>query len=67
MSSTEPIRLQKYLADSGLCSRRAAEALIAQGEVWVNSVVATLGQKVTPGVDRITASGKTFAPPCSRV
>lgn len=58
MSSTEPIRLQKYLADSGLCSRRAAEALIAQGEVWVNSVVATLGQKVTPGVDRITASGK---------
>lgn len=58
MSSTEPIRLQKYLADSGLCSRRAAEALIAQGEVWVNSVVATLGQKVTPGVDRVTASGK---------
>ena len=59
MSSTEPIRLQKYLADSGLCSRRAAEALIAQGEVWVNGVIATLGQKVTPGVDRVTASGKS--------
>lgn len=58
MSSAEPIRLQKYLADSGLCSRRAAEALIAQGEVWVNGAVATLGQKVTPGVDRVTASGK---------
>jgi len=59
MSSTETIRLQKYLADSGLCSRRAAEALIAQGEVWVNGVIATLGQKVTPGVDRVTASGKS--------
>lgn len=58
MSSTEPIRLQKYIADAGVCSRRAAEALIAQGEVWVNSVVATLGQKVVPGVDRVTVSGK---------
>jgi 23S rRNA pseudouridine2605 synthase len=58
MSSSEPVRLQKYLADSGLCSRRAAEALIAQGEVWVNGAVATLGQKVTPGVDKVTASGK---------
>ena len=59
MSSSEPVRLQKYLADSGLCSRRAAEALIAQGEVWVNGAVATLGQKVTPGVDKVTASGKS--------
>ncbi len=33
----EPIRLQKYLADAGICSRRAAEALIVAGEVWVNS------------------------------
>ncbi len=58
MSSAEPIRLQKYIADAGLCSRRAAEALIAQGEVWVNSKVATLGQKVVPGADKVTVSGK---------
>ncbi len=58
MSSPEPIRLQKYLADAGICSRRAAEALIAQGEVWVNGVAATLGQKITPGVDRVTTGGK---------
>lgn len=56
---SEPIRLQKYLADAGVCSRRAAEALIAQGEVWVNGEPATLGQKVTPGVDRITTGGKS--------
>jgi 23S rRNA pseudouridine2605 synthase len=58
MPPSEPIRLQKYLADAGICSRRAAEALIAQGEVWVNGNVATLGQKVTPGVDRVTTGGK---------
>lgn len=54
----EPIRIQKYLADAGVCSRRAAEALVAQGEVWVNGAAATLGQKVTPGVDKVTVSGK---------
>ncbi len=55
----ESIRVQKFIADSGLCSRRAAEALIAQGEVWVNSSPATLGQKITPGVDKVTVSGKS--------
>jgi 23S rRNA pseudouridine2605 synthase len=58
MLAAEPVRLQKYLADSGICSRRAAEALIAQGEVWVNGSPATAGQKITPGVDRITTGGK---------
>lgn len=56
--SLAPIRLQKYLADAGICSRRAAEALIAQGEVWVNGEPASLGQKITPGVDRVTTGGK---------
>ena len=58
MASAEPIRVQKFIADAGVCSRRAAEALIAQGEVWVNGIAATLGQKITPGVDRVTVSGK---------
>lgn len=55
----EPIRLQKFIADAGVCSRRAAEALIAQGEVWVNGTAAKLGQKITPGVDKVTVSGKS--------
>lgn len=59
MPSSEPVRLQKFLADAGICSRRAAEALIAQGQVWVNGAPATLGQKVTPGVDRVTTGGKS--------
>src|SRR5688572_5975075 len=57
MSSLEPIRLQKFIAEAGVCSRRAAEALIAQGEVWVNGKAASLGQKITPGVDKVTVSG----------
>jgi len=52
------LRLQKFIADAGVCSRRAAEALIAQGEVYVNGERATLGQKITPGVDKVTVQGK---------
>ena len=58
MSSSEPLRLQKFIAESGVCSRRAAEVLIAQGDVWVNGKAAVAGQKVTPGVDKVVVSGK---------
>ena len=62
MSDAEPIRLQKYIADAGVCSRRSAEALIAQGHVWVNGTKAGLGQKITPGVDKVTVNGKAVRP-----
>jgi 23S rRNA pseudouridine2605 synthase len=58
MSQTEPVRIQKFLADAGVCSRRAAENLVREGEVWVNGQQATLGQKIVPGVDKVTANGK---------
>lgn len=58
MASAEQIRVQKFIADAGLCSRRTAEALIARGEVWINGAPAAPGQKVTPGVDKVTVSGK---------
>src|SRR5882724_995608 len=60
MNASEPIRLQKYLADAGVCSRRAAETMIVAGEIWVNSAKAKLGQKITPGLDRVTANGKSI-------
>lgn len=40
------IRLNKYLSDSGFCSRRAADRLIEQGKVLVNDIPAIMGQKV---------------------
>ncbi len=52
------VRVQKFMADAGLCSRRTAEALIARGEVWINGVQAAPGQKVTPGLDKVTVGGK---------
>lgn len=43
----EPARLNTYLADRGIASRRGADALIAAGKVMVNGEVATLGMKVS--------------------
>ena len=54
----EKIRLQKFIADSGLMSRRAAEKEIEMGNVSVNGHVATLGTKVDPRNDNITYKGK---------
>ena len=55
----EQIRLQKYLADAGIASRRKAEELIKQGKVYVNGKIVTeLGTKVTPNVDEIRYEGK---------
>lgn len=48
INSTEPIRLNKYLANSGLCSRRNADLLIAEGKIKVNGeVVTTMGVEIT--------------------
>ncbi len=54
MDKTEGIRLQKYLADAGLGSRRDMDALVASGAVTVNGLVAEPGTRVVPG-DRVQA------------
>jgi 23S rRNA pseudouridine2605 synthase len=52
------IRLQKYLSETGVCSRRASEQLILEGKVFVNGTrVTELGTKVTPDVDRVLVEG----------
>jgi len=62
MITDKPVRIQKHLADIGLCSRRAAEELIRQGEIWVNAERATLGQKIRPATDKLTVRGKPIRP-----
>ncbi len=52
------IRLQKYLAESGVASRRKSEVLIAAGEVKVNGVPAEIGDKIDPSRDKVTLRGK---------
>lgn len=54
----EKIRIQKIIADSGICSRRKAELLIEQGKVKVNGHPALLGQKVHPYADIVTVEGE---------
>lgn len=55
----EKMRLQKYLAEAGIASRRKSEELIKHGKVSVNGKVITeLGTQVDPGVDKIKFNGK---------
>ena len=54
----EKIRLQKYLADAGIMSRRAAEEEIKNGNVSVNGHVAELGSKIDPRNDVVAYRGK---------
>ena len=49
----EEMRLQKFVSDAGLMSRRAAEKEIEMGYFTVNGEKATIGQKLVPGVDEV--------------
>ena len=62
------MRLQKFLSEAGVCSRRKGEVYIKAGRVTVNGqVVQVLGTKVTPGVDRVEFDGKSVAVGLDRV
>lgn len=55
----EEVRLQKYLAEAGIASRRKAEELILQGKVKINGQTITeLGIKVNPQKDKVEYEGK---------
>ena len=54
----EETRLNKYIANSGICSRREADVMISTGVVKVNDeVIITMGYKVKPG-DKVTVDGR---------
>jgi len=53
------IRLQRFLAQAGVASRRKAEELIVAGRVKVNGQIVTeLGSKVDPDADKVFLGGK---------
>ena len=57
------VRLQKYLAQAGVCSRRKGEAHIRAGRVAVNGrVVTELGTKVDPTADEVAFDGRPIKP-----
>jgi 23S rRNA pseudouridine2605 synthase/23S rRNA pseudouridine2604 synthase len=62
------LRLQKYLADAGVCSRRAGENLIRKGRVSVNGQTVTqLGTKIDPEMDRVAVDGATIGSVAKRI
>ena len=56
----EPIRLQKYLAERGIASRRGAEELVRAGRVTVNGRKATIGMSVDPQDDLVAVDGQNL-------
>jgi 23S rRNA pseudouridine2604 synthase len=54
------MRLNKYISETGLCSRREADARIEAGRVTINGVVATLGMQVAAG-DVVCVDGRPVA------
>ena len=53
------MRINKFLAESGACSRREADAWIAAGRVTVNGAVAELGTRVAEG-DQVAVDGQSI-------
>ena len=53
----EAVRLNKFLSEKGICSRREADRLVDEGKVMVNGVCAVMGQKVS-SADEIVVDGK---------
>ena len=56
------IRLQKYLAEQGFCSRREADALVLQGRVRVNGHIAEPGQRISSGKDTVKVGNRIIRP-----
>ena len=61
MENSQPgVRLNKYMAQSGYCSRREADRLIEEGRVRIDGRVGTLGDRVLPGME-VTVDGKALS------
>ena len=61
-----PLRINKYLSETGVCSRRQADQWVEAGRVAVNGVTAVLGTKVARG-DAVTLDGRPLAAKPARV
>lgn len=55
------VRLQKFMADNGIASRRKCEEMIEQGLVKVNGITAHIGDKVNPKKDKVSVKGRKLA------
>ncbi len=61
MEDTNAVRLNKYISESGMCSRREADRFIEEGLVFINGSRAKVGRKVLPN-DRVVVKGLAIEP-----
>lgn len=61
MDNSSSIRLNKYISESGICSRREADKYIESGNVFINGRRAKMGDQVRPG-DRVRVNGNEIEP-----
>ena len=61
-----PIRINKFLANAGVASRRKADEMIAAGEVRVNGKPAMPGSLVDPGRDDVRVANKRLTAPATQ-
>lgn len=62
------VRINRYLADAGLGSRRKVEELVSSGAVQINGKVATeLSTQITPGADEVRVEGRLIHPADKKV
>src|SRR6187399_393682 len=57
MRLQQSVRLNKFISDSGMCSRREADRFIEQGNVFINGRKAKIGDQVFPG-DKVNVNGQ---------
>ena len=62
----EPVRLNKYLSDAGVCSRRQADRYVEEGKITVDGRPARMGERVTPG-QTICLDGREIRPERRRI
>lgn len=61
MLNSTSTRLNKYISESGICSRRDADRFIEQGNVYINGKRAAVGDQVSPG-DSVKVNGQLIEP-----
>lgn len=61
MSLRKSTRINKYISESGMCSRREADRFVEQGNVWINGRRATTGDQVVAG-DLVKVNGQDIEP-----
>jgi len=61
MNNNAATRLNKFISESGLCSRREADRFIEKGTVFINGKRAKIGDQVLPG-DRVMVNGHNIEP-----